>query len=315
LQDYGFRIYNPALARFLSVDPLSPKYPELTPYQFASNTPIWAIDLDGLEAYIRSVTQYYGTDENGNRVVLENVRESESYILCGTGILTEYTAPDGTKSQYWTSDVIIPYVPTFGDLCIMSINAVSDATSATGDLIENTLIAADGYVNNLGGNYWTDNSNQWVQAGSMGGKASYGIGPFTVQVEGGIYSTNEDNAGVYFQLSLLTPDIKVGIDGNGFTNLETTVFNPPAANAFIQAHTANTFTQNGFYTSTSTQNEINVQAGPVGLSGKNSTSSDGKKGTTVGLTVGTGSTGLKGGAANKHTFGFNSGLIGTIGNH
>jgi hypothetical protein len=34
----------------LSVDPLYKKYPELTTYQFASNTPICAIDLDGLEA-------------------------------------------------------------------------------------------------------------------------------------------------------------------------------------------------------------------------------------------------------------------------
>tara|TARA_R110002074_G_scaffold273081_2_gene444639 strand:+ start:267 stop:794 length:528 start_codon:yes stop_codon:yes gene_type:complete len=32
------------------VDPLAVDYPELTPYQFASNTPIWAIDIDGLEA-------------------------------------------------------------------------------------------------------------------------------------------------------------------------------------------------------------------------------------------------------------------------
>ncbi|WP_299466258.1 RHS repeat-associated core domain-containing protein, partial [uncultured Microscilla sp.] len=50
IQDYGFRLYNPAIGKFLSVDPLSPQYPELTPYQFASNTPIWAVDLDGLEA-------------------------------------------------------------------------------------------------------------------------------------------------------------------------------------------------------------------------------------------------------------------------
>jgi RHS repeat-associated protein len=47
--DYGFRIYNPALARFLSVDPLTRKYPYLTPYQFASNTPIFSLDIDGLE--------------------------------------------------------------------------------------------------------------------------------------------------------------------------------------------------------------------------------------------------------------------------
>jgi RHS repeat-associated protein len=62
IQDYGFRLYNPAIGKFLSVDPITAEYPELTPYQFASNTPIWAIDLDGLEAYFvhppPNTTQY-----------------------------------------------------------------------------------------------------------------------------------------------------------------------------------------------------------------------------------------------------------------
>ena len=49
--DYGFRIYNPAVGRFLSVDPLRAEYPWYTPYQFAGNMPIAAIDLDGLEPY------------------------------------------------------------------------------------------------------------------------------------------------------------------------------------------------------------------------------------------------------------------------
>jgi RHS repeat-associated protein len=48
-QDYGMRIYDPRLGRFLSVDPITMKYPELTPYQFASNRPIQGSDLDGLE--------------------------------------------------------------------------------------------------------------------------------------------------------------------------------------------------------------------------------------------------------------------------
>ncbi|MBI1227717.1 MAG: hypothetical protein GC192_20960 [Bacteroidetes bacterium] len=47
--DYGFRIYNPAIARFLSVDPLTQEYPFYTPYQFAGNMPSVFIDLDGLE--------------------------------------------------------------------------------------------------------------------------------------------------------------------------------------------------------------------------------------------------------------------------
>jgi RHS repeat-associated protein len=49
-QNYGLRIYFPRLARFLSVDPWTKNYPVLTPYQFASNLPIAAIDLDGAEA-------------------------------------------------------------------------------------------------------------------------------------------------------------------------------------------------------------------------------------------------------------------------
>ena len=48
-QNYGMRIYDPRLGRFLSVDPLTKKYAELTPYQFSSNNPIENIDIDGLE--------------------------------------------------------------------------------------------------------------------------------------------------------------------------------------------------------------------------------------------------------------------------
>lgn len=50
--DYGFRIYDPRIGRFFSVDPLFKDYPELTPFQFSSNTPIWASDLDGREGII-----------------------------------------------------------------------------------------------------------------------------------------------------------------------------------------------------------------------------------------------------------------------
>ena len=51
-QDYGMRIYDPRVCRFLSTDPVSKSYPELTPYQFASNTPIQAVDMDGKEKMI-----------------------------------------------------------------------------------------------------------------------------------------------------------------------------------------------------------------------------------------------------------------------
>ena len=49
--DYGFRIYDARIAKFLSVDPLTKSYPWYTPYQFAGNSPIANLDLDGLEEY------------------------------------------------------------------------------------------------------------------------------------------------------------------------------------------------------------------------------------------------------------------------
>jgi RHS repeat-associated protein len=63
--DYGFRIYNPRIVRFLSVDPLFKSYPWYTPYQFAGNTPIQAVDLDGLEEYI--ITTKYS--KNGDKKI------------------------------------------------------------------------------------------------------------------------------------------------------------------------------------------------------------------------------------------------------
>jgi RHS repeat-associated protein len=69
--DYGFRIYNPAIAKFLSVDPLTASYPWYTPYQFAGNKPIESIDLDGAEE-----RHYLRTYQNG-KPELEYLGEEE----------------------------------------------------------------------------------------------------------------------------------------------------------------------------------------------------------------------------------------------
>ena len=74
-QDYGFRIYDPRLGKFLSVDPLTKKYPELTAYQFASNTPIQAIDLDGAEKKVQTVVTIQAP-KNGDEAPLPQAIES-----------------------------------------------------------------------------------------------------------------------------------------------------------------------------------------------------------------------------------------------
>lgn len=74
--DYGFRIYDPRIGKFLSVDPLTKKYPMLTPYQFASNSPIAAIDLDGLEGLVAT-----GVNGTGMIVTAENAAKIDKRIV------------------------------------------------------------------------------------------------------------------------------------------------------------------------------------------------------------------------------------------
>ncbi|WP_291911512.1 AHH domain-containing protein [Chitinophaga sp. CB10] len=92
-QDYGFRIYDPRIGKFLSVDPITAKYPELTPYQFASNTPIWAIDLDGLEAVkapgnAEIIWNFIANDNHITRAkqfaAARNIDASQVYLIVGS---------------------------------------------------------------------------------------------------------------------------------------------------------------------------------------------------------------------------------------
>ncbi len=70
VQDYGMRIYDSRLGRFFSVDPIASSYPMLTPYQFASNSPISGIDLDGLEYYFAADGAYLGKFGNSPKIYM-----------------------------------------------------------------------------------------------------------------------------------------------------------------------------------------------------------------------------------------------------
>jgi len=91
IYDYGFRIYNPRLGKFLSVDPLTPSYPEWSPYAFAMNQPIWANDIDGLEKFVVTSAGFTATDTEILIVTLEDV----------TASFQVYDSRDGTTNNFF----------------------------------------------------------------------------------------------------------------------------------------------------------------------------------------------------------------------
>ncbi|MEM9400838.1 MAG: RHS repeat-associated core domain-containing protein, partial [Verrucomicrobiota bacterium] len=99
VQDYGFRLYNPAVGRFLSEDPLTSSYPMLTPYQFASNRPINGIDIDGLEwilkIYSPDISASFKKVATADVVDLLELRRLSHYALTH-----EFTADNGQVSDY-----------------------------------------------------------------------------------------------------------------------------------------------------------------------------------------------------------------------
>jgi RHS repeat-associated protein len=108
-QDYGMRIYNAALGRFLSVDPYTNKYPMLSTYQFASNRPIEGVDLDGKEyidsklatdEFFAQIGITFCDDLDKQSFIQANTKmfKGESYLKLGFHVYQNETGAFSTKA-------------------------------------------------------------------------------------------------------------------------------------------------------------------------------------------------------------------------
>lgn len=95
--DFGARIYDSRVARFLSLDPLAAKYPSLNPYNFVANSPLRFIDPDGKKIYDTKIkdTRYETIVSNVRSLdvmqdVLKNFEGNDYNITFDHGDLGDY---------------------------------------------------------------------------------------------------------------------------------------------------------------------------------------------------------------------------------
>jgi RHS repeat-associated protein len=103
-QDYGKRIYDPRTGRFLSVDPITRQYPQLTPYQYASNRPIDGFDIDGLEW--GTFTYKAWKDAKGTpHVTITREQYDDSWLERAAGTQLWLRPEGGDKAKYGSQGI------------------------------------------------------------------------------------------------------------------------------------------------------------------------------------------------------------------
>ncbi|OOG76500.1 hypothetical protein B0E43_08415 [Algoriphagus sp. A40] len=96
--DYGFRIYNPTIGKFLSVDPLTKEFPWNSTYAFAENDVIRSVDLEGLEKAIYTIVR--DSREGKTQIKSVNVKTLEKPGPLGSGVAV-ILEKDGVKSYMY----------------------------------------------------------------------------------------------------------------------------------------------------------------------------------------------------------------------
>lgn len=131
--DYGFRIYNPRLGQFLSVDPLAKEFPSFSPYPFAQNCPIKFVDLDGTELAVRGVASQDFINILAARTGLIITQDANGFLnYATTGVYQEVSSSqDGPLDM----DVIYTTVPVI---------ASNDATQIDFQLRQNVMDIING---------------------------------------------------------------------------------------------------------------------------------------------------------------------------
>ena len=153
---FGARYYNSGLSIWLSVDPMSDKYPSMSPYNYCANNPVILVDPDG--RYPWPISYKYN---NGTRDVISGmyrnydgayhgavdiVHKTSSGNISGG---TVYATHEGTVTQSGNSKTAGNWIQiTNGDIRTTYMHLENEPTQKVGDNV--TELTKIGTVGNTG---------------------------------------------------------------------------------------------------------------------------------------------------------------------
>lgn len=190
--NYTFRMHDPRVGRFFATDPLEIKYPFFSPYQFSANTPIMAVELEGLESSDdpnpNQKPKDNGGSSNNQKSLWNQFTGNPELALSGflKGIFDKF---DGAKLSMFTTP---QEINESGRSHLNTLKTVSrlQGIKAMADAIENNDILSypenafkdnidvhkeiyNGFSSNLG--VWSDN----LTSGDLY-RTSFATGQFTI---------------------------------------------------------------------------------------------------------------------------------------
>jgi RHS repeat-associated protein len=113
--NYKYRVHDPRLGRFLSIDPLAAEYAHNSPYAFSENRVIDAIELEGAESLkinykstvMQDLMRVYATNEGRTLIKAINDKSNRDNIM--KGVITIHTSFYASSSGYLPSKNTVTY--------------------------------------------------------------------------------------------------------------------------------------------------------------------------------------------------------------
>ena len=147
--DFGARIYDSRLGRWLSLDPLMVKYPNYSPYNFVLNSPLAILDVDGRDVVIGNISNFnqLGLNAIVNSIVISNFISQFASTNSGSQLFYG-NSPNPTSGQYASSvNLNINSIDRNSVQGAAMIAANQDAqTTFSYTLSDGTTVAAAAYI-------------------------------------------------------------------------------------------------------------------------------------------------------------------------